>query len=187
MQWLERDFLNYLDDWEDNANSQADLSKSEQNRLCLSRETLEGLRMTGIASRVKCNVYNSFVQFTHLLSLQGISLTSLGYFTSSVKSYARIHWRVFLESRGCVVDTVTIRMHKLSWKALYPSECKDQWLWNLCVGTADVTRRTKGHCHVMIPQCPNAPDVGSETFLLLYFMPLCYLFQVLVSFSLTPF
>ena len=24
-----------------------DLSKSEQNRMCLSRETLEGLRMTG--------------------------------------------------------------------------------------------------------------------------------------------
>ena len=47
MQWLKNDFLNYLDDWEDSANSQEDLSKSEQNRLCLSRETLEGLRMTG--------------------------------------------------------------------------------------------------------------------------------------------
>ena len=47
MQWLKGEFLDYLDEWEDDASSRDDLTKSEQNRQCLSRETLEGLRMTG--------------------------------------------------------------------------------------------------------------------------------------------
>ena len=47
-QWLENDFLSYLDDWEAAIHSLTDLSKGEKNRMMLSAETLEGLRITGI-------------------------------------------------------------------------------------------------------------------------------------------
>ena len=48
MQWLEKDFINYLDEWEESANGREDLSESEKHKLCLSRETLEGLRFTSM-------------------------------------------------------------------------------------------------------------------------------------------
>ena len=47
MQWLESDFIAYLDEWEEAANQRDDLSVKDQQKLCISRETLEGLRFTG--------------------------------------------------------------------------------------------------------------------------------------------
>ena len=44
---LEHDFLDYLDEWE--ASAQA-AENAEKNKLCISRETLEGLRMTGLCT-----------------------------------------------------------------------------------------------------------------------------------------
>ncbi|VDH96810.1 Hypothetical predicted protein [Mytilus galloprovincialis] len=44
--WLEEDFLKFLTKWEQEGENQADLSKKEKKQLCLSRETLEGLRIT---------------------------------------------------------------------------------------------------------------------------------------------
>ena len=46
-QWLEKDFIAYLDEWETSVNSRKDLSATEKPKLYLSRETLEGLRFTG--------------------------------------------------------------------------------------------------------------------------------------------
>jgi len=46
LQWLVDVFLKYLDEWEDEAASYEDLSKTEQRRMCLSRETLLGLQIT---------------------------------------------------------------------------------------------------------------------------------------------
>ena len=46
MQWLKQDFLGYLDQWEAEV-QQRDDTQTEKNRMCLSKETLEGLRITG--------------------------------------------------------------------------------------------------------------------------------------------
>ena len=47
MKWLEVTFLGYLDEWEVYANSQIGISEKERAKLMLSRETIEGLRITG--------------------------------------------------------------------------------------------------------------------------------------------
>ena len=47
LQWLVDVFLKYLDEWEDEAASHEELSKTEQRRMYLSRETLLVLQITG--------------------------------------------------------------------------------------------------------------------------------------------
>lgn len=47
VQWLKEDFIGWLDQWERSVMAREELSASEQDRCCLSRETLEGLRFTG--------------------------------------------------------------------------------------------------------------------------------------------
>ena len=47
LQWLEKDFLKYLQDWEDEANACNPDNPSEVNKMMLSRETLEGIKITG--------------------------------------------------------------------------------------------------------------------------------------------
>ena len=44
---LQKDFLDYLDGWEKEVSERQGVSKPEKKRMCLSRETLEGLRITG--------------------------------------------------------------------------------------------------------------------------------------------
>ena len=46
-QWLETDFLKYLLDWEDSVSRRTDIEQQDKNKLMLSRETLEGVRITG--------------------------------------------------------------------------------------------------------------------------------------------
>ena len=45
---MEGSFLKYIDEWESSAKRQGQLSAAERRQLCLSEETLEGLRMTGV-------------------------------------------------------------------------------------------------------------------------------------------
>ena len=45
-QWLANDFLMYLKEWEDVTESAPGRAR-EKRRACLSRETLQGLRITG--------------------------------------------------------------------------------------------------------------------------------------------
>ena len=44
---MEENFLEYLSEWESAVDDRDGLSPSEKNRLLLSRETIEGLRITG--------------------------------------------------------------------------------------------------------------------------------------------
>ena len=48
LQWLEKDFLGYLDDWEASVNAREGFSKAEKASMTLSKETVEGLRLTGV-------------------------------------------------------------------------------------------------------------------------------------------
>ena len=48
IQFLENDFIdNYINRWENQASNNEGIPKDEQNRLCLSKQTLHGWRMTG--------------------------------------------------------------------------------------------------------------------------------------------
>ena len=49
MQWLEEEFLPYLDGWEANVQGRKGLSIAERNKMMLSAETRLGLQFTGIA------------------------------------------------------------------------------------------------------------------------------------------
>jgi len=46
IQWLTDVFLAYLNEWQKEVNSTPELTKTEMKK-CLSRETLEGLSITG--------------------------------------------------------------------------------------------------------------------------------------------
>ena len=48
VQCLEREFLQYINNWECTAQSN-DQCTSTQKKMCLSEKTIEGLRITGIA------------------------------------------------------------------------------------------------------------------------------------------
>ena len=47
MQWLETDFLGYLKEWEDSVNARTDVPDAQKPMMLLSRETIEGLHITG--------------------------------------------------------------------------------------------------------------------------------------------
>jgi len=47
VQWLEDKFLGYLEEWEESVASRPGFTAKERAMMCLSRETLEGLRITG--------------------------------------------------------------------------------------------------------------------------------------------
>ena len=48
MQWLEDDFMSYLEEWENSVHSRQDVAEAEKAIMLLSWETIEGLRMTGL-------------------------------------------------------------------------------------------------------------------------------------------
>ena len=47
LQWLKDDFLGYLSEWEKSVSSRDGFTSKEKSFMCLSRETLEGLQITG--------------------------------------------------------------------------------------------------------------------------------------------
>ena len=47
-QWLEKDFLGYLDEWEASVRVREGFTRADKTSMTLSKETLEGLRLTGI-------------------------------------------------------------------------------------------------------------------------------------------
>lgn len=54
-QWLEKDFLGYLKEWDDSVGErQGDFTIAERKKMCISEETLDGLRMTGIPLYCLC-------------------------------------------------------------------------------------------------------------------------------------
>ena len=50
-QWLQYDFLGYLRSWEMSVASRTDLTQSERNKMLLSRETIDGFKLTGVVTQ----------------------------------------------------------------------------------------------------------------------------------------
>lgn len=61
LKWLKDEFLDYINKWEENAANVHILTRDEQNRLCISKQTLEGLRIT----------VNSFLELVPLMLRNG--------------------------------------------------------------------------------------------------------------------
>ena len=47
IQWLEKDFLPYLDEWEKSVKERDGYNDTQKKRMLLSEQTILGLRMTG--------------------------------------------------------------------------------------------------------------------------------------------
>ncbi|XP_065662263.1 uncharacterized protein LOC124811383 isoform X2 [Hydra vulgaris] len=59
--WLQNTFLTFINNWEEQCQNIPDLSQAEKNRFCLSKQTLEGLRIT----------VNSFTTLGKFLLVEG--------------------------------------------------------------------------------------------------------------------
>ncbi len=47
LQWLEEQFLPYLDKWESSVDARKGFKRAQKNRMLISSATLKGLRITG--------------------------------------------------------------------------------------------------------------------------------------------
>ncbi|XP_070575429.1 uncharacterized protein [Ptychodera flava] len=85
--WLRNDFLGFLDEWETECLTRPNLPMSEKRKMCLSRETLEGYRIT----------VHSFVDLAkELLALDGVVFLLSEKFTQDpLEEY-------FSRQRGCL-------------------------------------------------------------------------------------
>ena len=54
MQWLEKEFIGYLNHWDASVKARAGYTPGEKAMMTLSRETKDGLRMTGVCVCVLC-------------------------------------------------------------------------------------------------------------------------------------
>lgn len=52
MQWLKDDFLGFLHDWDEEVQSHTDVDKAEKKKMIISRETIEGIKITGTYKKV---------------------------------------------------------------------------------------------------------------------------------------
>ena len=68
LQWPEKDFLGYLDKWEASVSAKDRVSKAEKASMTLSKETVEGLRLTGIihVCNYTCMFIVLFIQCNYL-------------------------------------------------------------------------------------------------------------------------
>ena len=82
LQWLVDVFFKYLDEWEQEVVSIPGIEKKDQRRMCLSLETLEGMKISGLGTCIvyvnKCFLHstptvNSFTELApKLLALPGV-------------------------------------------------------------------------------------------------------------------
>ena len=63
LQWLQEDFMGYLQEWESSVQErEGDFTQAERNKMQLSHETLQGLKITGILiASIHCSSYSLMV------------------------------------------------------------------------------------------------------------------------------
>ena len=47
MQWLKEDFLGYIEEWQKSIEQREEFTNAQKQMMCLSKETLTGLKITG--------------------------------------------------------------------------------------------------------------------------------------------
>lgn len=78
LQWLKRDFLAYLSEWQSSVAARDGFTAAEKTMMTLSRETLEGLRVTGtyIIYSIHVHVYQFLL---HVYTCKYMCLNLLSY------------------------------------------------------------------------------------------------------------
>ena len=111
LQWLCQDFLRYLDDWERSVQARQGFTTSQKAMMTLSRETTEGLRMTGL---VCLQLLNSCFKVACSSCIHGSGAHSLGYTWCNMCSQWAILWDLSSGNRGIRVDEMRIHQWKSS-------------------------------------------------------------------------
>ena len=106
-------FLKYLDDWKKDADTHKNLTTTERSKMMLSRETLEGIHITGKCLILVCALFfftmlffyfavNSFVDMAKYLLSQGQMA-----FSCLVNESPKIHLKITLASKELEVVAMT--------------------------------------------------------------------------------
>ena len=66
MQWLETNFLGYLDEWDSSVHNCPGFTPAEMKKMQLSSETLAGLKVTGMLKYHKLDIGLSSLYLAHL-------------------------------------------------------------------------------------------------------------------------
>ena len=128
-QWLEKDFLGYLKEWEDSVKQREGFTDAEKTMMLLSQETLEGLHITGNSIAIQLVGYcitksllitvKSFVELTkYILSLpelKGKYLLSEHFCQDPLENYfgqLRAHggWCQNPTAQACINSAQSIRV-----------------------------------------------------------------------------
>lgn len=65
LQWLQDDFLSYLDQWEDSVEKRGEFTKKQKEMMLLSSETRTGLKLTGKLLIKLSTLLNSLIKMMH--------------------------------------------------------------------------------------------------------------------------
>ena len=66
LQWLEKDFLGYLAEWDEMIQCRENFTAAEKKKMTLSKDTLDGLRMTGVEIPSKCALLDHIALYVHV-------------------------------------------------------------------------------------------------------------------------
>ena len=125
VQWLEKDFLPYLENWEKWTQSVPNLTATEQNNMLLSAETRLGLKITCKYCMYTCRLYTCkqwwpFSIHTHV-GKSFIEVVRYLFTVSGVTSFlsqriCKDFWRIPLAAKGNKVEYTTTLTSKSSSK-----------------------------------------------------------------------
>ena len=142
LQWLEKDFLGYLAEWDEMMQGREDFTAAEKKKMTLSKDTLDGLHMTGVENCVSSNVhyFSHMCMYVHVLdcSLSIQSVPSLRcpatlfcrrracFFYQS--DLIRTLWNLFLDNSVQGEGVVTTQILQHSSTMLRLSVFRGHWL-----------------------------------------------------------
>lgn len=87
MQWLEKDFLGYLKEWEESVSKREGLTNKERNNMLLSQETCFGIEVTGKAASGDHTEGAFFVVVSYLSLCSFIELAKFAFTISGVRAF----------------------------------------------------------------------------------------------------
>ena len=106
-------FLKYLDDWKKDANTHKNLTTTERSKMMLSRETLEGIHITGKCLILVCALFLKLLLFFILQSIHLWIWLSICFlkvkmaFSCLVNESPKIHLKITLASKELEVVAMT--------------------------------------------------------------------------------
>ena len=103
-------FLKYLDDWKKDADTHKNLTTTERSKMMLSRETLEGIHITGKCLILVCALFFFIMLFFYFAVNSFVSICFLKVkmaFSCLVNESPKIHLKITLASKELEVVAMT--------------------------------------------------------------------------------